>query len=174
MRRIITATLLVGTLSVPAVATFADPASAICFGADGEEKIDNLPYQGLGTLNTTGAGQTDHALSEEGVTVIGKARFTNISDASGKIKIKADDNGTPNFRVRYALGNTNITDEMKNGGHTFKNLSPDERTRALTVRITAKPGSDGSERVVYLDGSFRTSGPPSCALDRVGISVDLT
>jgi hypothetical protein len=173
MRRVITATLLAGALAIPIVGGAAEPAFAICFGVDGEEKVDNLPYQGLGTFNVDGAGQTDNAPTPVGATVRMKGRFTRIggSEETADVKVKAvDPVSTPGFRVRYFAKGDNITAAMENNGTKFKNMELGERTKVLTVEVKVKPGPDGAERHIFLDGQLKGTSS-GCAPDRVGVIV---
>lgn len=164
---LVRAVLVLG-LAAPLVLSSGSPALAACppLGfpdADGRIGLPGGNFIGINVYNLTGAGQT---VTINGVPPGASGEFVvkyrNRSDKARGISVKGQVPNAVSFRIKYFLGDDNITTEMSAvNGVKFPGILPGKSTPALTVRIKVRNNAQNNDDIhVFQQGSYGND--PSC------------
>ena len=115
--------VLVGFAAVAALAAPADAGAAS--QPDGEVKKAGGSFIGLGTINTSGNGQSARLRREPGETAVFKFRYTNVGDDPDDYVAASCDHGEDDLRVRYFRNGVNVTHDLEEGVLSFLNVPED-------------------------------------------------
>ena len=111
---------------------------------------DYPSWQGVGTYNTTGTGQTANGDTQNCCPE--KHTFNiaikNGGTTSDRFKVKATGSGFSGWTIKYFLGSTNITSAVVAGTYRTPQIAPGDEV-VIKVKLTgdSEQGSDGSRLV---------------------------
>lgn len=160
--------VLVLGLAAPLVMTSGSPAFAACPvpgfpDADGRVRLTGGGnFQGINVYNLTGANQN---VTINGVPPGASGEFVvkyrNRSDKARGISVRGQVPKAVSFRIKYFLGDQNITTEMSVNGLKFTGIPPGKSTPALTVRIKVRNNAQNNDDIqVFVQGSYGND--PTC------------
>jgi hypothetical protein len=154
--------LLVAALTMGTVVFAAAPGGAgqCAPNADGRVKVTGGPTFGIGVLNQTGADQSVGRVSSPGEIVNFLVRYRNDTGNARGITVGPEVQSQPGqFRVRFYVGATNVTDQLFGQGQMkFTGVAPGASTPQVRIEVKFRASTPSNSLIgVSMEGKYGDS-----------------